>query len=65
VIAIVKPMLAAPRNNSPKSAFVKLRLLSMSSRILAMPLSQDEETQIIAKAYEAVALLDKANSSMN
>jgi hypothetical protein len=32
----------------------------MSSRILALPLSQDEETQILAKGYEAVALLDKA-----
>jgi DNA-binding NarL/FixJ family response regulator len=42
-----------------ESPFVKLRLLSIGSRILAMSLWQDEATKIIAQGYGAVELLDK------
>jgi DNA-binding NarL/FixJ family response regulator len=48
-----------PDGDTFESAFVKLRLLSIGSRILAMSLWQDEETQIIAQDYGAVELLDK------
>jgi DNA-binding NarL/FixJ family response regulator len=49
-----------PDGESPESGFVKLRLLSTRSRILAMALwHEDEETQIIAQGYGAVELLDK------
>jgi DNA-binding NarL/FixJ family response regulator len=48
-----------PDGQDAESAFVKLRLLSTGSRVLAMSLWQDEETQIIAQGYGAVELLDK------
>jgi DNA-binding NarL/FixJ family response regulator len=48
-----------PDGGTFELAFVKLRLLSVGSRILAMSLWQDEETQIIAQGYGAVELLDK------
>ena len=48
-----------PDGDSFESAFVKLRLFSTRSRVLAMSLWQDEETQIIAQSYGAVELLDK------
>jgi two-component system response regulator DevR len=48
-----------PDSERPESAFVKLKLLSTSSRILAISLWQDEETKIIAQGYGAVELLDK------
>jgi DNA-binding NarL/FixJ family response regulator len=48
-----------PDGDSFESAFVKLRLLSIGSRILAMSLWQDEETKIIAQGYGAAELLDK------
>jgi DNA-binding NarL/FixJ family response regulator len=48
-----------PDGDSFESAFVKVRLLSIRSHILAMSLWQDEETQIIAQGYGAVELLDK------
>jgi chemotaxis response regulator CheB len=49
-----------PDGDRPKSDFVKLRLLSTQSRILAMSLwHEDDETQIIARGYGAVELLDK------
>lgn len=48
-----------PDGDTFESAFVKLRLLSIGTRILAMSLWQDEETQIIAHGYGAVELLDK------
>jgi DNA-binding NarL/FixJ family response regulator len=44
----------------PESGFAKLRLLSTRSSVLAMSLwVEDEETQIIARGYGAVELLDK------
>ena len=49
-----------PDGERPKSAFANLRLFSTQSRILAMSLwHEDEETQIIARGYGAVELLDK------
>ena len=48
-----------PDDDSFDSAFVKLRLLSIGSRILAMSLWRDAETQIIGQGYGAVELLDK------
>ena len=48
-----------PDGDRFESAFVKVRLLSVRSRILAMSLWQDEETQTIAQGYGAVVLLDK------
>jgi DNA-binding NarL/FixJ family response regulator len=48
-----------PDSDSPESGFVKLRLLSTGSRILAISLWQDEETKIIAQSYGAKGLLDK------
>jgi DNA-binding NarL/FixJ family response regulator len=50
-----------PDGDSFESAFVKLRLLSIGSRILAMSLWQDEETKVIAQGYGAAELLDKGN----
>jgi CheY-like chemotaxis protein len=49
-----------PDSESPESEFVKFKLLSTSSRIVAISLWQDEETKIIAQGYRAVRLLDKA-----
>jgi chemotaxis response regulator CheB len=50
-----------PDDRSSESAFVKRRLRCISSCILAMSLlHEDGETQMIAKGYGAVALLDKA-----
>jgi DNA-binding NarL/FixJ family response regulator len=49
-----------PDSESPESEFVKFKLLSTSSRIVAISLWQDEETKIIAQGYRAVQLLDKA-----
>ena len=51
--------IALPDGDTFESAFVKLRLLSIGSRVLARSLWQDEETQIIAQGYGAVELVDK------
>jgi CheY-like chemotaxis protein len=48
--------------DSFESAFVKLRQLSIGSRILAMSLRQDEETQIIGQGSSSST---RENSSMN
>ena len=46
--------------DGPESGFVKLRLLSTRSRVLAMSLwLEDAETQIIARGCGAAELLDK------
>jgi DNA-binding NarL/FixJ family response regulator len=57
--AVILLDLHMPDSESPESEFVKLKLLSTSSRILAISLWQDEETKIIAQGYGAVELLDK------
>ena len=48
-----------PDDDTSESAFFKIRLLSIGSRVLAMSLWRDEETQIIAQGYGAAELLDK------